>query len=192
MRHKSFLILLISFWLCLASASASAQTKSAVEFKRQTEKVDAFVRETMAVNHIPGLSLAVLREGKIILAKGYGMSNLELATPVTEKTAFVIFSLTKAFTRVETMMLVEEGKISLADPIAKHLAGLPAAWQNVTIRHLLSHTSGLPDYKNSFTKIEQVLNDYLHSEVLQLVANNPLVFPTAERWLTQISICSEC
>src|SRR5262249_18680560 len=140
-------------------------------------------RETMASNHIPGLSLAVLREGKIILAKGYGVSNLELATAVTEKTAFVIFSLTKTFTGVATMMLVEEGKISLADPIAKHLAGLPAAWQQVTIRHLLSHTSGLPDYTNSFTKIKQVLKDYSHPELLQLVANNPLVFPTGERWL---------
>ena len=110
MQHKSFLVRLSFSWLCLASVSASAQTESAVEFKHQTEKVDAFVRETMAANHIPGLSLAVLRDGKIILAKGYGVSNLELVTPVTEKTAFVSFSLTKSFTGVATMMLVEEVK----------------------------------------------------------------------------------
>ena len=183
MRHKSFLIRLISFWLCLAPASASAQTKSAVDSERQTEKVDSFVREIMTANHIPGLSLAVLREGKIILAKGYGLANLELSTPATEKTAFVIFSLTKTFTGVATMMLVEEGKISLKDPISQYIAGLPAAWQQVTIRHLLSHTSGLPDYKNSFSKLEDVIKDYSHAEVLQLVVNRPLVFQTGERWL---------
>jgi len=103
----------------------------------------------MEANHIPGLSLAVVRDGKIILAKGYGMANLELAAPATEKTAFAIYSITKTFTGVATMMLVEEGKIALEDPISKHLADLPAAWNKVTIRRLLTHTSGISDFCES-------------------------------------------
>ncbi len=91
----------------------------------QTAKVDAFVREKMAANHIPGLSLAVVRDGKIVLAKGYGTANLELSAPASEKTAFAIYSITKTFTAVATMMLVEEGKVSLDDPISKYLADLP-------------------------------------------------------------------
>ena len=81
----------------------------------------------MSANYIPNLPLAVVRDGKIILAKGYGMANLELSVPTTEKTAFAIYSITKTFTGVATMMLVEEGKISLEDPISKLLADLPAA-----------------------------------------------------------------
>ena len=64
----------------------------------------------MKSKNIPGLSLAVVREGKIVLAKGYGMANLELSTPANEKTCFVIYSITKTFTATATMILVEEGK----------------------------------------------------------------------------------
>lgn len=64
MRHNSFLIRLLFLWLCLASVLISAQTKPVIENNRQTEKVDAFVRDKMAANHIPGLSLAVVRDGK--------------------------------------------------------------------------------------------------------------------------------
>ena len=92
----------------------------------QIQKTDDFVREKMTANHIPGLSLAVVRDGKIVLTEGYGMANLELSAPVTEKTAFAIYSIAKTFTGVTTMMLVKEGKISLEDPISKQLAGLPA------------------------------------------------------------------
>lgn len=105
---KLFILIISHLFLVI---SIRAQTKSATEYKLQTEKVDAFVRKQMSENHIPGLSLAVVRDGKVILAKGYGMSNLELSTPATEKTAFAIYSITKTFTAVATMMLVEEGKI---------------------------------------------------------------------------------
>ena len=147
MRQNLFLMNLIFLWLCLTCVSISAQTKPVAESKSQTEKVDAFVRAKMSANYIPNLPLTVGRDGKIILAKGYGMANLELSTPTTEKTAFAIYSITKTFTSVATMMLVEEGKISLEDPISKLLADLPAAWKQLTIRQLLNHTSGLTNWR---------------------------------------------
>ncbi|CAN5605366.1 serine hydrolase domain-containing protein [soil metagenome] len=182
MRHKSFLIRLIFLSLCLASVSISAQTKFVVESKRQTEKVDAFVREKMSENHIPGLSLAVARDGKIILAKGYGMANLELSAPANEKTAFAIYSITKLFTAVATMMLVEEGKISLEDPISKYLKDLPAAWNPVTVRQLLNHTSGIKSFQESSFDSNNPTRDYTPTEIIKITANFPLDFPSGERW----------
>ena len=182
MRHNSILICLIFLSLCLASVSISAQTKAFIETNRQTEKVDAFVREKMTANHIPGLSLAVVRDGKIILAKGYGMANLELSTPANEKTAFAIYSITKTFTAVATMMLVEEGKISLEDPISKHLANLPAVWSQVNIRHLLTHTSGIRDFCEVPDSPCQQSRDFTQAEIIKFVADYPLKLPSGERW----------
>jgi D-alanyl-D-alanine carboxypeptidase len=145
-------------------------------------KVDAFVRGQMTENHIPGLSLAVVQGGKVVFAKGYGIANLELSAPVTERTVFAIYSITKTFTGVATMMLVEDGKISLEDPISKHLANLPAAWNRVTIRHLLTHTSGLKEFCAVPSKPCDLSRDFTQAEVLNLVSSYPLDFPSGEHW----------
>lgn len=148
-------------------------------------KINAIIEKRMAGNHIPGLSLAVVRDGKIILAKGYGKASLELDVPATEKTNYLVYSITKTFTAVATMMLVEEGRISLDDPISKHLSGLPTAWNPVSVRQLLDHTSGI----SSFTKHEKPPcaarkdeRDYTQADVLDEVACLPLDFGSGERW----------
>ncbi|MCY7345535.1 MAG: beta-lactamase family protein [Pyrinomonadaceae bacterium] len=176
-------ILLIAFAMM---ATVSAQSSSDIQARRQTEKVDLFVREKMKSKNIPGLSLAVVRDGKIILAKGYGMANLELNVPATKKTNYSIASITKTFTALATMMLVETGKISLEDPISKHFSNLPAAWNAVTVRQLLNHTSGI----SSFTTHEKIpcpvgkdVRDYNQTDVLKEVACLPLDFAPGERWL---------
>ncbi|MCY7346585.1 MAG: beta-lactamase family protein, partial [Pyrinomonadaceae bacterium] len=86
MRHKLFLRGLILLSVCFVPVQPLAQTKPKLKAPRQTEKVDAYVREKMSARHIPGLSLAVVRDGKVILAKGYGMANLELSVSATDKT----------------------------------------------------------------------------------------------------------
>lgn len=97
----------------------------------------------MKKNQVPGLSVAVVRSGRIIKLKSYGVANLEWNQPATPDTAFQIASSTKPFTGTALMMLVEEGKISLDDKISKYLTDAPAAWQNITIRHLATHSSGI-------------------------------------------------
>jgi hypothetical protein len=131
-RRDSLPARLLFLWLCLSPTLTLAQARPTAEDARQTEKVDAYVKEQMKALHIPGLSLVVLRGGDIILAKGYGKSNLELGTPASERTAYALYSITKTFTAVAAMMLVEEGKVALEDPISKHLTDLPAAWRGVT------------------------------------------------------------
>src|SRR6266436_1897170 len=102
-------------------------------------KVDDLVRDEMQSQHIPGVSLLVNKEGKIVLAKGYGLANVEHQVPVNPETVFQSGSVGKQFTATAVMMLVEAGKISLEDKISKYFPDAPESWQNITVRHLLTH-----------------------------------------------------
>ena len=99
----------------------------------------------MQERQIPGLQLAVIRHGKVVLSRNFGLASVQYQLPVTDASLFSINSATKAFTGVAVMQLVQQGKVDLAAPIGQYLAGLPAAWQAVTVTQLLNHTSGLPD-----------------------------------------------
>jgi D-alanyl-D-alanine carboxypeptidase len=105
--------------------------------------IDQYIQEEMQKRHIPGLSLAVVQNGALIYEKGYGLANVENNVPVTTESVFLLASITKQFTATAIMMLVEEKKISLDDPINKFLPSPPDKWKGITIRHLLTHTSGL-------------------------------------------------
>src|SRR5436190_5940595 len=119
--------------------------------KPSAERVDTYVRSQMDRLRVPGLSLVVVKDGVVVYANDYGLANVELNVPVTSDTVFQIQSITKTFTASAIMMLVEEGKVSLDDPISKYLDGTPESWKPVTVRHLLSHTSGIKDFINEPT-----------------------------------------
>ncbi len=107
--------------------------------------VETFLRHQMQRRRIPGLQVAVVRHGTIVLLGAYGLANIEHSVPVTDQTVFPVHSITKAFTGVAIMQLVEAGKLDLAAPVSRYLGGLPAAWGAVTVRQLLTHSSGIPD-----------------------------------------------
>ncbi|MGA7379600.1 MAG: serine hydrolase domain-containing protein [Terriglobales bacterium] len=144
--------------------SALAQTPASI---------DAYIQSEMQRQHIPGLSLLVARDGKIVCAQGYGFSNVELQVPVKPETVFQSGSVGKQFTATAVMMLVEEGKIHLADPISNYFKDAPAAWRQVTIRELLSHTAGFTDYPEKF----DFRKDYTEAGLLKIVEGIPLKFP---------------
>jgi CubicO group peptidase (beta-lactamase class C family) len=110
------------------------------------DKIDDYVRTQMQRLHIPGVSLAIVRDGRVIKAQGYGFANLELKAPATKETVYEIGSNTKQFTAAAIMMLVEEGKIRLDDSVTKYFPEAPEAWRRITIRHLLTHTSGIQNH----------------------------------------------
>ena len=141
-------------------------------------KVDDFVREEMRSQHIPGLSLLVNKDGKTVLAKGYGLANVEHQVPVKPETVFQSGSVGKQFTATAVMMLVKDGKIGLDDFISKHLTNAPPTWANIKVRHLLTHTSGLGDYPSDF----DLRRDYTEDELLAKVAATPLAFQPGEKW----------
>ncbi|MEO8432280.1 MAG: serine hydrolase [Acidobacteriota bacterium] len=99
-------------------------------------------------NDSPGCALAVVRDGRVVRARGYGMASLEHGVAITPDTVFDIGSVAKQFAAASIVLLSRDGKLSLDDPIRRHVPELPAWADPVTIRHLLHHTSGLRDYTN--------------------------------------------
>ena len=140
--------------------------------------VDKYVQSEIRTQQIPGLSVAVMNSGRIVLAKGYGLANVEHQVPVKPETIFQSGSMGKQFTATAVMMLVEAGKITLDDRIGKYLTHAPGSWTNVTVRHLLTHTAGFTDYPEDF----DLRRDYTEDELLKCIAAIPLAFPPGENW----------
>jgi CubicO group peptidase (beta-lactamase class C family) len=109
--------------------------------------IDDFIHHEMTLQRIPGLELGIYSRGRILLAKGYGLANIEINVPVKPETLMQSGSVGKQFVSAAIMMLVEEGKISLDDSITKYFPDAPATWKPILIKNLLSHTSGLPEYE---------------------------------------------
>lgn len=107
------------------------------------DDVDDYVRAQMKEQRIPGLALAIVRNGQIVKAAGYGVADVDHDVPVTADTVFEVASITKQFTATLIMMLVEEQKLRLDDKLASFLTDPPPAWKDITIYHLLTHTAGL-------------------------------------------------
>ena len=127
----------------------------------------------MKERKIPGIALLVVQDNKVVLSKGYGFSNVELQVPVKPETVFQSGSMGKQFTATAVMMLVEEGKVGLEDPLTKYFPEAPAAWKNVTVRQLLSHTGGFTDYPEKF----DFRRDRTENEILKAIQAVPLGIP---------------
>jgi D-alanyl-D-alanine carboxypeptidase len=141
--------------------------------------VDEYVSERMRAMRVPGLALAVLQNGRLVKASGYGLANLETNAPATPATAFRIASLSKQFIATAVMLLVQDEKLRLDDRAAQYLDGAPATWSDITIRQLLAHTSGIvrdpPDYH---PYVEQPITD-----VIQTAYGLPLASRPGEKFL---------
>ena len=131
---------------CLATLSAQAANDPISPTNFDLPAIDAYVTREVKDLGIEGASLAIVRDGQLVFAKGYGRRSLEKQEPVTTNTLFAIGSITKQFTCACILLLAEDGKLSVEDKLEIHLAILPAAWTNVTLRHLKTHTSGIKSY----------------------------------------------
>lgn len=141
-------------------------------------KVQAYLESEMKAAQIPGVAVAVIRNGEIVLAKGYGYANVEHQVPVKPETIFQSGSMGKQFTATAVMLLMEDGKLALDDKITKYFPDSPETWRNITIRHLLTHTSGMADYPPDF----DFRRDYTEDELYQRAKLVPLAFPAGEKW----------
>lgn len=141
-------------------------------------EIDQYIKAEMRRQQIPGISLAVVRHGKVALVRSYGLSNVEHRIPVKPETVFQSGSIAKQFTAAAVMILVEEGKLSLDDKISTYVAGAPESWKDITVRHLLTHTSGMGDYPPDM----DTRRDYTEDEFLAVIKSVPLAYPTGARW----------
>jgi CubicO group peptidase (beta-lactamase class C family) len=145
----------------------------------RADKVDDYVRAEMREQKIPGLSIAVVQDGKVVKAQGYGLANVELNVAATPETIYQSGSIGKQFTATLVMMLIEEGKMSLEDPISKYIPEAPASWRDITLHRLLTHTSGISN--GLYAKIN-LRQDYTEDEMIQQIAALPLDFQPGEKW----------
>jgi CubicO group peptidase (beta-lactamase class C family) len=143
------------------------------------DSIDVFVKTKMQQKHIPALQLAVVRQGKIVKLKSYGIANPENNIAATDESIFSINSITKAFVGVAVMQLAEEGKLKISDPVSTYIDSLPAAWQKITIQQVLTHTSGLPDILD---ETEQVMGNGDEQAAMKQVKALPMDFKTGEKF----------
>lgn len=133
-------------WAVLSTILALLACPTAVKAQAsEAEVVDHYLKTQMQRLQIPGLAVAVVKDGKVALTRSYGIASVEFSVAVKDDTVFAVNSVTKAFTGVAAMRLVQQGKLDLSAPVGRYLTDLPDAWSPVTIRQLLSHMSGLPD-----------------------------------------------
>ena len=144
-----------------------------------SDAVDDYIKKAMSRQHIPGLSLVVVRDGKVVKAKGYGLASLELGVPASPETVYELASATKPFVATAILLLVQDGRISLEDKVSKYLNETPEAWKSVTIRHLLSHTSGIKDYSSDLRRAFP--HDTSPEKFAQEVMREPLNFVPGEK-----------
>ena len=163
----------VSFLIVVIALAGIVWAQDTVE-----ARVDALVSSEMDRQKIPGLSLAVVKDGKPLIVKGYGYANLEHRVLVKPETIFQSGSVGKQFTAMAVLMLVEEGKISLDEKIGKYLGEVPPAWSNITVRHLLTHTGGMTDYPRDF----DFRKDYTEDELLKRAKEVPTASAPGEKW----------
>jgi D-alanyl-D-alanine carboxypeptidase len=124
----------------------------------------------------PGAAVLVMRDGKTLLRKGYGLADVELGVGIQPEHVFRVGSITKQFTAVAILQLVEQGKISLADPITKFFPDYPSEWKTITVEHLLSHTSGMASYSSKENFISLIRSDLTPQQLIDTFKNDPLQF----------------
>ena len=144
----------------------------------RADNVDEHIKAEMQRQRIAGLSVAVIKEGKIVKVEGYGFGNIELNVPARPETVYKIGSVSKQFIATGIMILVEEGKVSLDDKISKFLEGTPDTWKDITVRHLLTHTSGIVREAPGFDPLK-IQND---ADVIKTAYPLPLRFAPGEKW----------
>jgi len=146
------------------------------------DSVGTYVRQQMAAWHVPGVAVGVVQNGKVVLASGFGFANIETGATVSANSAFEVLSVGKEFTATAVLMLVDQGKIELESKISKYLPDLPTAWQQVTVRQLLSHTSGLPDYTDAPGFFQNAAAEATPDELLDPIRDRPLQFTPGARF----------
>ncbi|MBA3633687.1 MAG: beta-lactamase family protein [Acidobacteria bacterium] len=146
----------------------------------QADEVNKYVRAQLAERHIPGAAIAVIKNGRVVKAEGYGLASVEFNAPATKETVFEIGSISKQMTAAAIMLLVEEGKINLDEKIKRYLPNTPDSWKNVSVRNLLTHTSGIKSYTglSGFELTKRLKRD----EFIKALSTHPLEFEAGANW----------
>jgi len=172
-----FLLLVLA--LALLTSPAPAQRPAALRLARQERvAIDSTVRQEMRQQHIIGLSVGIIANGRIVLTKGYGLANVEQAVLATPQSVYKIGSVSKQMVAAAILLLVQAHRLALTDTLPRFFKGAPAAWNKITVRQLLNHTSGLPRDSPVLDNMK-VQPD---SVVIKGAYRSPLLFAPGTEW----------
>jgi CubicO group peptidase (beta-lactamase class C family) len=144
----------------------------------RADDIDDYLKAQMRWERIPGLSIVVVRDGQILKGGGYGLSNLETDSQAGADSVYKMGSLSKQFLAAGLLVLVQDGKVGLDDPVNKYLPGVPEAWKPITVRNLLTHTSGIARDSPAFDPLKLQSDD----EVVRALYSQPLQFSPGSRF----------
>ena len=176
-RSTLFVTFLTAVASLLAAAAAGGDDRGAL-----LERIDGLVTESMEATQTPGISVAVQHRGELILARGYGLADVENRVPATEHTVYRIGSVTKQFTAAAVMKLVEEGSVALDEPMTKYFPDYPVGEFHITVGQLLDHTSGIKGYTEMPAFWEQGRLDLSHEQMIELFSAEPWEFEPGDRY----------
>ena len=159
-------------WAALAACEIGASPSPAA----QLAAVDDYVAAEMRAQHIPGLALAVLRDGEPLYVRSYGVATLEHPVPATPETLFQLGSVGKQFTSTAVMLLAREHRLELDDPLSKYVPEIPPGWRAVTLRDMLKHQSGIAQLTPPARDLLDLHHDYTDAEYIRLATSLPLDF----------------
>lgn len=168
-------------FLLLTLAGLPAAAATAPSDAELTRYADELLSKTYTAD-APGASALVVRNGKVLLRKGYGMADMELGVPIRPEMVFQLGSVTKQFTATAILMLQERGKLSVQDEITKHLPDYPTHGQKITVEHLLTHVSGIPSYTGLAEWPPKWREDLTVDQLLALFKDKPLEFNPGTQW----------
>lgn len=149
-------------------------------FAQQAE-LDAIAAKAFPADW-PGAAVLVMKGGQPLLRKGYGLADVEQGTRITPESVFRIGSITKQFTAVAVLQLVEGGKIALSDPITKFIPDYPTQGKTITIEHLLTHTSGIQSYTDKPSFLTSMRTDMTPADLIASFRNDPMQFDPGAQW----------
>lgn len=141
--------------------------------------LESIIDKAVDSDQVPGVVVVIRKDGKTIFQRARGYANLETRTKMSLDSVHELASVSKQFTATAIMKLVEDRKIALNDPLNKFIENPPQAWADITVRNLLEHTSGLPDYLGSNIDLGA---EFTAKELVYGLVNKPLLFPSGTKW----------
>jgi D-alanyl-D-alanine carboxypeptidase len=177
LRPASLLLFACLYAACLCAHGRAEAQLSELE----KTKIDAAVTQVLASTKVPSASLAVVKDGQIVYLHAYGLARIDPPMAATPEMQYPIGSISKQFTAAAILLLAQQGKLTLDDPVSKYLPDLTRA-NEVTIRNLLSHTSGYQDYWPEDYVMTSMMTATTAQHILDVWAKRPLDFDPGTQW----------
>lgn len=143
------------------------------------DTVDKFVQAEMKAHNIPGISIAVIKNGQLLKAQGYGLANVDLNARASAESVYQLASVTKQLTAAAIVLLAQEKRLHFDDKISSYFPDTPRDWSEITIRHLLTMTSGIKDYNGPLGSSRE---DFDYPKLWRIIAGFPLDFEPGQKW----------